>query len=70
LKGSEYGEERVAVDEEDVYRIVNNDRLKLQSMQGLARWGRISFDPFSTDWVSRLPDPRWIGVIDRYWEEW
>ena len=70
LKGTVHGEERVAVSEEDVYRIVNNDRLKLQAMQGLARWGRISFDAYSADWVSRLPDPRWIGVIDRYWEEY
>ncbi|MHC4275633.1 MAG: hypothetical protein ACYSUR_18475 [Planctomycetota bacterium] len=69
LKGSEQGEERVAVSEEDIYRIVNNDRMKLQAMQGLARWGRISFDPFSTDWVSRFPDPRWIEAIDKYWEE-
>ncbi|MHC4081774.1 MAG: hypothetical protein ACYTAU_06895 [Planctomycetota bacterium] len=70
LTGSEQGEQRVAVSEEDVYRIVNNDRMKLQAMQGLARWGRVSFDPFSTDWVSRFPDPRWIEVIDRYWEEY
>ncbi len=69
LRGSRFGEERVAVSEDDVYRIVNNDRSKLQAMQGLARWGRISFDPFSSDWVSRFPDPRWIEVIDRYWEK-
>jgi hypothetical protein len=69
LTGSEQGEERVAVSEEDIYRVVNNDRMKLQAMQGLARWGSISFDPFSTDWVSRFPDPRWIAAIDRYWEE-
>ena len=69
LKGSK-SEDRIALNEDDVYRIVNNDRLTLQAMQGLARWGRISFDPFSTEWVSRLPDPRWIGVIDRYWEQY
>jgi hypothetical protein len=69
VKGSEHGEDRVALSEDDIYRVVNNDRMKLQAMQGLARWGRISFDPFSTDWVSRFPDPRWIEVIDRYWEE-
>jgi hypothetical protein len=69
LTGSVQGEERLAVNEDDVYRIVNNDRMKLQAMQGLARWGRIRFDPFSTDWVSRFPDPRWIGVIDRYWDD-
>jgi hypothetical protein len=69
LTGSGQGEEREAVSEDDVYRIVNNDRMKLQAMQGLARWGRISFDPFSTDWVSCFPEPRWIEVIDRYWEE-
>jgi len=69
LKGSQEGEDRVAVSEDDVYRIVNNDRMKLQAMQGLARWGQISFDPFSTDWVSRFPEPRWIQPIDRYWEQ-
>ncbi len=70
LKGSEQGEDRAAVNEEDVYRIVNNDRTKLHAMQALARWGRISFDPFSADWPSRFPDPRWIDVIDRYWEQY
>jgi len=69
LKGSEEGDERV-LNEDDVYRIVNTDRLKLQSMQALARWGRVDFDPFSSDWATRLPDPRWIDVIDRYWEEY
>ncbi len=69
VKGGEGGEDRVAISEDDVYRIVNNDRLKLQAMQGLARWGRVNFDPFSSDWVSRFPDPRWIEVIDRYWED-
>ena len=69
LKGSEEGDERV-LNVDDVYRIVNTDRLKLQSMQGLARWGRVDFDPFSSDWATRLPDPRWIDVIDKYWEEY
>ncbi len=69
LKGSEAGDPRV-LNEDDVYRIVNNDRLKLQSMQGLARWGRVDFDPFSSDWATRLPDPRWIDVIDKYWEDY
>jgi hypothetical protein len=70
LKGAAMGEDRLALSEEDVYRIVNNDRITLQAMQGLARWGRINFDPFSSDWVTRLPDPRWIDVIDRYWEQY
>ena len=70
LKGSEQGEERVELSVDEVYRIVNNDRIKLQAMQGLARWGRINLDLFSNDWVSRLPDPRWIDVIDRYWEQY
>ncbi|MHC4416400.1 MAG: hypothetical protein ACYS0G_14085, partial [Planctomycetota bacterium] len=68
LTGEEQGEVRVA-NEDDVYRIVNNDRVKIQAMQGLARWGRISFDPFSSDLPARFPDPRWIEVIDRYWGE-
>ncbi|MCZ6611524.1 MAG: hypothetical protein O6941_02720 [Planctomycetota bacterium] len=68
LKGEQHGENRVAVDDNDVYRIVNNDRAKIHAMQGMARWGRISFDPFSSDLPARLPDPRWIEVIDWYWE--
>ncbi len=70
LKGTAEGEDRIAVSEEDVYRIVNNDRTTLQAMQELARSGRIGFDPYSTDLPSRLPDPRWIAVIDRYWEQY
>ena len=69
LTGSRRGEDRVRPLEDDIYRIVNNDRLQIQAMQGLARWGRVSFDPFSSDLPSRLPDPRWIEVIDTYWEK-
>ncbi len=67
--GSKRGEVRVSALEDDIYQIVNNDRLQIQAMQGMARWGRVSFDPFSSDLPSRLPDPRWIEVIDKYWEE-
>jgi len=66
-KGSQYGEVRV-VKEDDVYRIMNNDRHVLHAMQELARWGRISFDPFSTDYPARFPDPRWIESIDKWFE--
>jgi hypothetical protein len=33
-------------------------------MQDLARYGRITFDPFSSELPSRFPDPRWIDTID------
>ena len=62
-RGTQYGEIRVPKDE--VYKVLNNDRLQLQGMQGLARFGRISFDPFSDEMPTRLPDSRWIDVIDR-----
>ena len=62
-RGTQYGEIRVPKD--DVYKVLNNDRLHLQAMQGLARFGRITFDPFSDEFPTRLPDPRWIDVIDR-----
>jgi hypothetical protein len=66
-KGSQYGEVRV-VKEDDVYKIMNNDRHQLHAMQELARWGRISFDPFSTDYPARFPDPRWIEAIDKWFD--
>ena len=62
-RGEQFAELRVAKD--DIYKIVNNDRLQLQAMQGLARFGRISFDPFSDELPSRFPDPRWIDAIER-----
>jgi hypothetical protein len=62
-RGSLLGEARVANDD-DIYKIINNDRIQLQSMQDLARYGRITFDPFSQEIPSRFPDPRWIDTID------
>ena len=62
-RGEQFAEVRVTKD--DIYKIVNNDRLQLQAMQGLARFGRISFDPFSDELPGRFPDPRWIDVIGR-----
>jgi len=63
-RGSQLGEHRV--EELDIARIVNNDRTEIQAMQALARSGYVAFDPFSGDNVTRLNDPRWIKVIDRY----
>ena len=68
LKGSAKGEQRV-VSIEDAYQVVNNDRAKIQAMQDMARWGRISFDPFSSDLPGRFPEPGWVKVIDAYWEQ-
>ena len=68
LKGSAKGEQRV-VSIEDAYQVVNNDRAKIQAMQDMARWGRISFDPFSSDLPGRFPEPGWVTVIDAYWEQ-
>lgn len=67
LKGAAQGQDRI-ITEDDVYRIVNNDRAQIQAMQDLARWGRINFDPFSSDIPGRLPEPAWISVVDKYWE--
>lgn len=67
-KGSQYGEVRI-VKEDDIYRILNNDRHQLHAMQELARFGRIAYDPFSQDYPARFPDPRWIEVIDRFFED-
>jgi hypothetical protein len=67
-RGSEFGEHRMDV-EKDIYKTINNDRTEIQSMQALARSGLVGFDPFSGDNVTRLNDPRWIKVIDRYFEK-
>ncbi|HMN97660.1 MAG TPA: hypothetical protein PKC43_13160 [Phycisphaerales bacterium] len=64
-RGSQFGTKRYE-DEEDVYKILNNDRLQIQAMQALARSGLMSVDPFSNDNPGRLSDVRWIKVIDRY----
>lgn len=64
--GSKLGEGRVR--EDDVYHMLNTDRLVIQGMQGLARNGRISFDPFSNELPGRFPDPRWIDTIDKEFE--
>ena len=62
-RGSQLGESRVA-NEDDIYKIINNDRIQLQAMQGLARYGRMTFDPFSHDLPSRFAEPRWIDTIE------
>ncbi len=65
-KGSEMGAGRVK--ENDVYIVLNNDSQQMQAMQDLARSGRISFDPFSSELPGRFPDPRWIDAIDANFE--
>ena len=66
-RGREFGEHRIT-DDNDIYKVLNNDRTEIQAMQSLARSGLIRYDPFSRDNVTRLNDPRWIRVIDRYFE--
>ncbi|MCP3902822.1 MAG: hypothetical protein GY715_04225 [Planctomycetes bacterium] len=67
-RGSMYGEPRTAR-QNDIYNIVNNDRLRLQAMQDLARYGRITFDPFSSELPSRFSEPRWIPAIEKLFIE-
>lgn len=64
-RGQKFGERRYE-NEDDVYKIVNNDRLQIQAMQALARSGLMSVDPFSNENPGRLNDPRWISVVDDY----
>lgn len=64
-RGGQYGTKRFD-NEEDVYKLLNNDRLQIQAMQALARSGFMNVDPFSGDNPGRLNDTRWITVIDRY----
>ena len=66
-RGWQFGEHRVT-DDKDVFKIVNNDRQEIQAIQALSRSGLVSYDPFSGENVTRLNDPRWIKVLDRYFE--
>ncbi|MFO0783238.1 MAG: hypothetical protein U0636_06105 [Phycisphaerales bacterium] len=66
--GSEVGAERYD-NQEDIYRIINDDRVAIQAMQALAHTGLMSVDPFSSDNPGRLFDPRWITSIDKYFRE-
>ena len=63
---SEAGAGRVR--EYDINIVLNNDSAQMQAMQDLARFGRISYDPFSEELPGRFPDPRWIDTIDRLFE--
>lgn len=56
--------ERRAHNDDDLFKIINNDRMQAHAMQDLARFGLVSFDPLANDNPSRLPDTRWIRVID------
>ncbi len=66
-RGSQLGESRV-MNDDDIYKVINNDRLQIQAMQALARYGRITYDPFSTQMPSRFPEPRWVDVIEGLFE--
>ncbi|MDA0295758.1 MAG: hypothetical protein O3A31_07225 [Planctomycetota bacterium] len=66
--GSERGSKRFE-DEEEMHKVMNNDRIWIQAMQALARSGLLNVDPFSGDNPGRLNDPRWIRSIDRYFRE-
>ncbi len=65
-KGSQMGAGRVR--ENDIYIVLNNDSQQMQAFQDLARSGRISYDPFSSELPGRFPEPRWIDVIDANFE--
>ena len=60
-RGAEVGKGRFKT--EDVYKILNTDRVQLQALQALARSGRISYDPFSKEVPGRFPDPRFIDAV-------
>ncbi len=55
--------------EEDMYRIINNDRHQIHAMQGLSRFGRINFDPFTNENPARFPEPRWIEAVNELFME-
>ncbi|MDG2291545.1 MAG: hypothetical protein P8L37_02720, partial [Phycisphaerales bacterium] len=53
----------------DIYNLINNDRLQVQALQGLARSGRIHFDPFAQSIPGRFPEPRFIETIDGMFDD-
>lgn len=66
--GSEVAAERYT-SEDEVYRILNDDRVSIQAMQALAHSGLMSVDPFSNDNPGRMYDTRWFKSIDKYFRE-
>lgn len=60
-RGGQVGRGRLAAD--DIYKVMNIDRIQLQALQSLARTGRISYDPFSQEVPGRFPDPRFIDSV-------
>ena len=66
--GAEQGAARYT-NEDDVYKIINNDRITIQAMQALNHSGLMGVDPFSNDNPSRMHDNRWIKSIEKYFRE-
>jgi hypothetical protein len=72
-RGAEVGKGRLKAN--DIYKVLNNDRVQLQALQALARTGRIYYDPFSQEVPGRFPDPRFIDAVigdenrDGLWNE-
>ena len=66
-KGTQMAEHRMRPD--DIYNLINNDRMQVQALQGLARSGRIHFDPFAQSIPGRFPEPRFIETIDGMFDE-
>ena len=60
--GSERGDRRGNW-EDNIYRVLNNDRLQIQAMQGLAKRGRIYFDPYGGELPARMAEPVWVDTI-------
>ena len=60
-RGGQVGRGRLAAD--DIYKVMNIDRIQLQALQSLARTGRITYDPFSQEVPGRFPDPRFIDSV-------
>ena len=67
-RGSQFGDSRYK-DDDNLPKIMNNDRIFIQSMQALARTGTMNVDPFSEDNPGKLADNRWIDVLDGYFRD-
>ncbi len=67
-QGAEEGSARYT-SQDDVYKVMNNDRASIQAMQALNHSGMMTVDVFSNDNPTRMHDLRWIKAIEKYFGE-
>lgn len=66
--GAKIAEPRSRTDE-DIYKVINNDRMAANAIQDLARFGLMTYDPVADEFPNRLADTRWIPVVEHFFED-